>query len=365
MSTNEPAKILIVDDEPYISELMSRWLTSEGYECARASSAEMAIGLLEEREFHLVVTDIMMPGMSGLELLALIRKDYPDVVVVMVTAVDDRKTGILALELGAYGYVIKPFEKNEVLINIANALQRRQVTKLSQQYDRHLAEHVEQHVTQTRQREQLLLKVIASVGRRHGETEAHIQRIGRCSSVVAEIRGTGWTMKQCEDIGLAAAMHDIGKTGIPDSILLKPGDLTREEREIMEKHTQLGQSLLQISDDPLFLMAREIALFHHEKWDGSGYPHGLAGEAIPEWARIVTVCDVFDALTHKRVYREALTESAAVAVMMTMKGRSFDPMTLDAFLDTLPKIRQIQDELLDEDWQQEESLRVHRVGYEV
>jgi putative two-component system response regulator len=361
MSTSEPAKILVVDDEPYICELISRWLRSEGHECTSASSAEMAIDLLEEQVFHLVVTDIMMPGMSGLELLTLIRKKYPDVVVVMVTAVDDRKTGILALELGAYGYVIKPFEKNEVLINIANALQRRQVAKLSQQYDRHLAEHVEQNVTQTRQRERLLLKVIAAVGSRHGETEAHILRVGRYSSVLAEVRGAGWTMKQCEDIGFAASMHDIGKTSIPDNILLKPGDLTREEREVMEKHTQLGQALLQVSDDPLFLMAREIALFHHEKWDGSGYPHGLVGEAIPEWARIVAVCDVFDALTHRRVYREALTESAALAVMMTMKGRSFDPVTFDAFLETLPKIRQIQQELVDEDWHRDESLYVQNV----
>jgi putative two-component system response regulator len=354
MPTNEPVKILVVDDEPYICELIQRWMTAEGYECATAFNGEMAVELLQEEEFHLVVTDIMMPGMSGLDLLTLIRKEYPDVVVVMVTAIDDRKTGILALELGACGYVIKPFEKNEILINVANALQRREVTKLSQQYDHHLTEHVEQHVVEVHQREQLLLRVIAAVGSRHGETEAHVLRVGRCSSLMAEVRGTGWTMKQCEDIHLAAAMHDIGKTGIPDSILLKPADLTRDERAVMQRHTQFGQALLQVSDSPLFVMAREIALFHHEKWDGSGYPHGLVGEAIPEWARIVAVCDVYDALTHRRVYREALSESAAVSVMMTLKGRHFDPLTLDVFLDLLPKIRQVQQELVDENWQREE-----------
>ncbi len=134
------------------------------------------------RRVSLVITDIMMPGMSGLDLLTLIRKDYPDVVVVMVTAIDDRNTGIRALELGAYGYVIKPFERNEVLINVANALQRREVTRLSKQYDRHLSEHVEQNAEQIYQREQLILKVIAAVGSRHGETEAHLLRVGRSSS---------------------------------------------------------------------------------------------------------------------------------------------------------------------------------------
>jgi putative two-component system response regulator len=359
MPTNEPARILIVDDEPYICELMSRWLTSEGYQCATAFTAEMAIERIQEQEFHLVITDIMMPGMSGLDLLSLIRKDYPEVAVIMVTAIDDRKTGILALELGAYGYVIKPFDRNEVLINVANALQRRQVTRLGQQYDRHLANHVDQHVAQIRQREQLLVRVIAAVGGRHGETEAHLLRVGRYSSLVAEAWATGWTMKQCEDMGLAAGLHDIGKTRIPDGILLKPGDLSREERTIMQRHTQFGRALLQISDAPLFLMAQDVALFHHEKWDGSGYPRGLVGEAIPEQARIVAVCDVFDALTHRRVYREAFSESAAVSVMMTLKGRHFDPKILEAFLDLLPNIRQIQQELPDESWQEDEQLFIN------
>jgi cyclic di-GMP phosphodiesterase len=361
MQTNEPSRILVVDDEPYICELISRWLTSEAYECAIAFSAQMAIALLQEQEFHLVIADIMMPGMSGLDLLSLIRKDFPDVVVVMVTAIDDRETGILALELGAYGYVIKPFERNEILVNVANALQRRQVARLGRQYDLHLAERVDLHAIEINQRELLLLKLIAAAGSRHGETEAHLLRVGRVSSLIAEVRGTGWTMKQCEDISLAAGLHDIGKTGIPDSILLKPGDLTREERSIMERHTQFGRALLQISDAPLFRMAQDIALFHHEKWDGSGYPRGLIGEAIPEWARIVAVCDVYDALTHKRVFRDALSESAAVSVMMSLKGSHLDPVTLDAFMDLLPEIQQIRKELPDEDWGRDDSLKINGI----
>lgn len=355
MISSQSARILIVDDEPYICELISRWLMSEGYECASAFSGEMALSLLNEEEFHLLIADIMMPGMSGLDLLATLRKTHPEVVVVMVTAIDDRKTGILALELGAYGYIIKPFEKNEVLINVAAALQRRQMAQISQQYDRHLAEHVEQHVAQIRQREQMLLKMISAAGSRHGETEAHILRVGRSSSLVADACGAGWTMKQCEDIGLAAAMHDVGKIGIPDAILLKPGNLTREERSIMETHTRLGEAILRISDSPLFLMAGEIALSHHERWDGSGYPHGLVGERIPKWARVVAVCDVYDALTHKRVFREAFTEEAALSIMTEQKRKHFDPKIFEVFLSLLPGIRQIHAELADEHWMRQET----------
>lgn len=356
MSTGQSARILVVDDEPHICSLVSRWLTSEGYSCSSAFSGEMAIELLDKQEYHLVLSDIMMPGMSGLDLLTVVRKVRPDVAVIMITAIDDRKTGILALELGAFGYLTKPFEKNEVLINVANALQRREMARLSQQYDRHLATHVEQHAAQLRQREQMLVRILAVAGSRHGETEGHIVRIGRYSSLIADARGAGWTMKQCEDIGLAAAMHDIGMIGIPDSILLKPGDLTREDRTVMERHTQIGETLLGGSDAPQFVMAREIALSHHEKWDGSGYPQGLSGEAIPEWSRVVAICDVYDALTHKRIYREALTEDTAVTYMIEQKGRHFDPGILEVFLNVLPELRKIRNECPDENWQSRQLL---------
>jgi putative two-component system response regulator len=316
----------------------------------------MAIDILEKHEFHLVLSDIMMPGMSGLDLLTIMRKTHPDIALIMVTAIDDRKTGILALELGAFGYIIKPFEKNEVLINVANALQRREMAQLGKQYDQRLTDYVENHVAQIRQRESILLKMIASAGARHGESEAHIFRVGRCSSIVAEAWGAGWTMKQCEDIDFAAALHDIGKIAVPDEILLKAGELTREERMVMEKHTQVGEALLKGCDSSKLIMAREIALYHHEKWDGSGYPHGLAGHAIPEWARVVAVCEVYDALTHRRMYREAFTEDIAVSYLIEQKGRRFDPEIVEVFLHVLPQIRKTRNEFPDGDWRSLNSL---------
>ncbi|HMK36444.1 MAG TPA: HD domain-containing phosphohydrolase [Desulfomonilaceae bacterium] len=350
MNTNKNARILIVDDEPYICELLARWITSEGHRCVVTFSAEAALEILDGQSFELVITDIMMPGMSGLDLLATIKKAHPDTAVIMVTAVDDRKTGVLALELGAFGYVIKPFEKNEVLINVSNALQRRQFTLLYRQYDRNLSEHVDRQSEHVRQGEQILLKMIAEAGRRHGETEAHLLRVGRCSSLLADALAAGWTMKQCQDISLAAALHDIGKIGIPDSILMKPGNLTHEEITIMQTHTVLAEKLLGISDSSALVMGRSVALYHHENWDGSGYPKGLTGEAIPQEARITAVCDTYDALTRKRSYRDAWTEEDALAIMVEQKGKRFEPKILDVFFDVLPAIRQLFTELHDEDW---------------
>ena len=340
---SKAAKILIVDDERDVCELLSRWLTSEGYSCDTANNGQMAVQLLEQKDFDLLISDIMMPGMSGIDLLTNIRTRFPDVAVIMVTAVDDRKTAIITLGLGAYGYVIKPFDKNEIVINVANALERRRVTLLSQDYERSLEAKVEERTGQVRQREEeIVLRLISAVCNRDDETGSHIRRIGLYSGAMA--KSLGWTPESVHDIRLAAPMHDVGKIGIPDTILLKPGRLTREEFDVIKTHTTIGAAILDGSDVPLLQTAREIALSHHEKWDGSGYPQGLIEDATPESARIVSVVDVYDAMVNDRVYRPALPEDEALSLMKIGKGKHFDPKILDCFLELLTEIRRIREE---------------------
>jgi cyclic di-GMP phosphodiesterase len=347
MNHEQATKILVVDDEPHVCELLSRWLTAEGYSCDVASDGEAAIELLKREQHHLVVSDIMMPGMSGVDLLTIMKTIFPDVAVIMVTAVDDRKTAIMTLELGAYGYVIKPFDRNEILINVANALERRRLNLLSREYEQSLEREVREKTREIREREQeIVLRLISASGFRDDETGAHIRRIGLYASVIA--KDMGWDKESVSDIRLAAAMHDVGKIGILDSILLKPGKLTPEEFETMKTHTTIGARLLGSSNIPLLHMAKEIALSHHEKWDGTGYPNGLAREAIPESGRIVALADVYDALVMDRVYRPAIPEPEALNMMTSNRGTYFEPRLFDRFMALLPEIRRIRQEVQDE-----------------
>lgn len=348
MIERQTVSILIVDDEPDIGRILSAWLMKAGYDCATATTGEQALELLQSRKFQLVVSDIMMPGMSGIDLLTCVKESFQDVAVVLVTAVDDRKTAIMTLELGAYGYVIKPFDRNEILINVANALERRRLTLLSRKYEESLESEVRAKTREIREREEeIVLRLISASGFRDDETGAHIKRIGLYAAVVAT--DLGWKQESVADIRLAAAMHDVGKIGISDSILLKPGKLTPEEFEVMKTHATIGARLLGSSNIPLLRLAKEIALSHHEKWDGSGYPNGLAGEAIAQSGRIVAIADVYDALVMKRVYRPAIPEPEALAMMTSNRGTHFDPGIFDRFMALLPEIRRIRQEVQDEE----------------
>ncbi|MFH0825192.1 MAG: HD domain-containing phosphohydrolase [Pseudomonadota bacterium] len=339
-------RILVVDDEPNICEILSRWLTAEGYDCLSAPDGEAALEMLGTDEFNLMISDIMMPRMSGIDLLTMVGKRYPRVAVIMVTGVDDRKTAVLALELGAYGYVIKPFQRNEVIINVFNALERKAASLIAEEYDQKLQEKIGQLKSELLKRDEtLILNLISAAGRRHGETRAHLNRVGLYSEALAGIVGSGWTLKAVEDIRIAAAMHDVGKVAIPDAVLLKPGPLSTEEFEVMKDHSRIGAGILSGIDSPVLDMAREIALHHHENWDGSGYPGGLAEERIPKTARIVAICDSYDALTHSRVYRSAYSPEKAMEIMTAGRGIRFDPRALDAFHRINQTILRIQGEV--------------------
>ena len=338
------SRILIVDDEPYIRELIQRCLELEGYRCTTAPHAEAALDALGGGDFELLVSDIHMPGMSGMELLGIVRQRFPDIAVLMVTGVDDRKVGIQALRLGAFGYLIKPFDVNELAINVANALQRRQLVLLSQATQDRLEGEVRRRTSQIRRREEeIALRLVAAAEFRDTDTGTHVRRIGLYSAALAQM--LGWSPAQVDDLRVAAMMHDIGKIGVPDSILLKPGPLLPDEFEIIKQHTVIGARILERSEIGLLEMAREIALSHHERWDGGGYPAGITGETIPEAARIVAVCDVYDALVHDRIYRRALPEHEVLELLQSQRGHHFDPRILDPFLAEVVVFRTIREEV--------------------
>ena len=338
--------ILVVDDEPLISDIIAKCLEAEGYDCDISNSADEALGKLEEKKFSLVISDIMMPGKTGIELLTLIKGKYPDMAVIMVTAVDDRKTAVKALQLGAYGFVIKPFDLNEIAISVVNALERRRLYIQSRQYEARLENDVRLRTADVHRREEeICLRLTSACEYRDTETGSHNRRLGMyCYLLAGEL---GWEEGLRDEIRIAACMHDIGKIGVPDVILFKEGLLTLHEFEIIKTHTTIGAQILSGSDISLLNMARDIALSHHEKWAGTGYPGALVGEMIPESARMVAILDVYDALVHERVYRQALTEDETLAIMAKDRGTHFDSRIFDAFLHIIPEIKKYRLAILD------------------
>ncbi len=339
MPSNE--RILVVDDEDLVSDIIAKCLEAEDYDCDKADCAEAALESLKKIEYALVVSDINMPGKSGIELLSIIKDQYPDVAVVMVTAVDDRKIAIQALQLGAFGYVIKPFDLNEMIICVVNALKRRQLMLQSKEYESRLEKEVRERTAELHYREdEICYRLTAACEYRDEETGSHNRRLGLYASVLA--KELGWSKKGVDEIRVAASMHDIGKIGVPDYILFKQGRLSAEEFKIIKTHTLIGAKILADSDISLLDMAKRIALFHHEKWDGSGYTQRLKGKDIPEVARIVSIIDVYDALVHDRIYRPAIPEDKSLEIMEKDKGTHFDPDIFEIFLNVLPQLRDIR-----------------------
>lgn len=339
INTSE-ARILAVDDEKDLCDLVTIWLRREGISCDQAYCVDEAISLMHNTHYDLVISDITMPGKSGIELLSIVRENFPSTAVIMATAVDNRETALLTLEKGAFGYTIKPFDRNEFVINIINALERRRIILEHENYERHLEQEVRDRTEDIRNREeQIALHLISASGYRDEETGQHIKRIELYGAILAN--KMGWNQEKIDYMRVAGPMHDVGKIGIPDEILRKPGKLTLEEFEIIKQHPQIGAQILEGSSIPLLQMAHDIALYHHEKWDGSGYPYGLKKDDIPVSAQIVALVDVYDALSNDRVYRDALPEEKVLSIMEEGKGCHFNPHAFESFLEVLPALREI------------------------
>jgi putative two-component system response regulator len=320
-------------------------LAIKGFSSRTCDGGAQALQAIAAGDFDLVISDINMPGMSGIELLSRVRKSHPDIAFIMLTAVDDHATAVRSLELGAFGYIIKPFEANELFINVTNSLRRRELEMERDRYEERLEHEVRERTAEIRAtQEEVIVRLVTASGFRDEETGEHIRRMGEYAAILA--RAIGWSLNAVDEMRLAATMHDVGKMGVADAILRKPGKLTPEEFERMKEHTRIGARILEGSRIPLMRLARDIALYHHEKWTGGGYPEGLAGEAIPLPARIVAVCDVYDALVNDRVYRKALPEEQALAIINEGRGTHFDPGVVDIFLGQLPEIRAIRNKFI-------------------
>jgi putative two-component system response regulator len=350
----EAGELLVVDDQPEVRHVLERILVAGGHRCRTAGSVGEARRAIDAVEPQLVLCDIDMPGESGLVLVEHLARHHPDVAVLMVTAVDDPSVADEALDDGAFGYVIKPFERNEILIGVRAALRRR-AAALAERAEREvLTRAVAERTAQLQASLHQLDDASAALGRseerslrqlacaaefRDPETSQHLERMSRYSALLGA--AAGLEPERCELLRLASPMHDVGKIGIPDEILLKDGPFTAADRAVMERHPVLGHEILAGGSSPLLEMAALVALHHHEKVDGSGYPSGLRGEDISIEGRIVAVADVFDALTSARRYKGAMTVEAACGVMREGRGTHFDARLLDLFFSCLDEVERI------------------------
>lgn len=320
-------RVLCVDDDPHVRSLIQRMVIEAGYDCAEAGTVADARTLLAQQEFSVVLCDIGLPGQSGFELLDELGRTRPDIATVVVSGHDHAGIVDAALALGAYGYVTKPFTANELMIDISNALHRRR-------YEAERREAADSALQ--RAYAGTLSRLSRAVEYHDGATGSHLERVG---TYTAEIAGAlDLPEAQVELLRLAAPLHDIGKIAIGDRILRKTGMLTDEERALMEQHTDIGRDLLGGSGSDLLELAATIAWTHHERWNGSGYPRGLEGDAIPLAGRIVAVADVFDALSSDRPYRPRLSVAEARAWIVDGSGRAFDPDVVDAFVRSLEAV---------------------------
>ena len=328
--------ILIADDEEAIREVVSTLLESQGYACKTCPDGRVALESFRDGSFDLVLSDIVMPEMNGLKLLAALRQEDPDVPVIMVTAMHDISIALEAIRAGAYDYILKPFEKDQLYMSVRRALEHRRLVLENRTYQsglEHLvAERTQQLSIALQDLEQSYDYTLEALGSaldaKDAETEGHCQRVTAFTITIAKAMGVDKGLLR--HIARGAFLHDIGKMGIPDQILRKPSPLTHEEREIMRRHCEIGYAVLERI--PFLKEAAEIVLAHQECYDGSGYPRGLKGEQIPLGARIFAVADTLDAMISDRPYRKALPISAARDEIQRFSGTQFDPRVVEVFL---------------------------------
>jgi response regulator RpfG family c-di-GMP phosphodiesterase len=329
-------RILIVDDEQAIRRLLSDGLGLEGFECSDTSGATEALELLATQAFDTVISDLRMPGTSGLELLKAVREKHPQVAFLMATGVNDVRVGIQAMKAGADDYLVKPFQLEEVFTALDRAIERKRLEREVENYRQRLEEMVDQRTRQLQAAlkrveqayDETLEALSAVLDLRDNETAGHSRRvIGYCLEIAQAI---GCSSEQFKTIARGVYLHDIGKFGIPDAILRKPGKLTEEEMAIMETHVRIGYEL--VCRIAFLAGSAQLVLTHHERYDGTGYPQGLLGDEIPLSARIFAVADALDAMTSDRPYRRALPYSAAREEIVRESERQFDPNVVKGFL---------------------------------
>jgi len=317
-------KILIVDDEPVNLKVLNNIL-KDAYKLTFAKSGQEALRLVNKEKPDLILLDVMMPGMTGYDVCEYLKKQplYQSIPIIFVTALSDTIDEAKGLNMGAADYISKPVSPAVVKARVKTHLSLISIEELK------------------RSRLQIIQRLGKASEYKDNETGMHVMRMSHYSKIIA--LAYGYTNQQADDLFHAAPMHDIGKIGIPDEIMLKPGKLTKDEFEQMKKHPEIGAEILGDSDSELLILAKEVAMTHHEKWDGSGYPNQLKGEDIPIAGRIVALADVFDALTSVRPYKDAWPITEAIEFIRAQKNKHFDPVLVDLLeqeLDSIIAIKQ-------------------------
>lgn len=338
------ATVLIVDDQEGARALLRAMLEARGHTCVEATTGAEARRALADHAVDLVLCDVSLGPESGLELVQDLRGFHPDTAVLMVSGIDDPAVWELALDVGCYGYLTKPVRESELAISVANALRRRELELAAQERRRELERVVAERTASLRELvrelkasqhelasayEETVRRLALAAEYRDVGSARHVERMSSYCALIATQLGLDG--ERSEELRLAALLHDVGKIAIPDSILCTPGALSSEEWEQVRRHPELGFQLLAGSGSRLLELAASIALTHHERLNGAGYPRGLQGEEIPLEGRIAAVADVFDAVTSERIYQRALGPEEARAILEAGRGTLFDPAVLDAF----------------------------------
>lgn len=321
--------ILVVDDDEQIRHMLGRLLSRHGYACTLAADGAEARKCLDEQAFDLVLCDLKMPGESGIDLARHIVSAYEDTAIIFITGVDDPNVADVAIETGAYGYIIKPFNPNELIINIRNALRRRELEIFNRRYRLNLEQMVEKRTASLQKAMEGIIRAMSlAVESRDPYTSGHQQRVGNLSAVLAEKMGL--SADRIRGVQMAGNIHDLGKISIPAEILSKPSRLTDVEFALIKTHPRVGYDILKEIEFPWPIA--QMVHQHHEKINGSGYPRGLSGEDILLEARILCVADVVEAIASHRPYRPALGIDTALKEISDNAGKLYDPDAAKACL---------------------------------
>jgi putative nucleotidyltransferase with HDIG domain len=330
-------RVLVVDDDLAIRQLLATKLKFSGFSATACGSGEEALKILSNESFDAIISDLNMPGISGLEVLAEAHRKFPHTAFLMATGVGDVSVGVAAMKQGAADYILKPFQMEAVVVSLRRALETKRMEAELERYRHHLEEMVEQRTKQLKAAmrrieytyDETLEALAAALDLRDNDTAGHSRRVTLYALEMA--RRLNFNPDQLKQLERGAYLHDIGKIGIPDSILLKPGKLTPEETAVMQTHVRIGYELM--SRVAFLSSASQIVLTHQECYDGTGYPQGLMGEEIPLGARIFSIADTLDAILSDRPYRLGRPYSVARAEIERESGKQFDPQVVTAFLE--------------------------------
>jgi len=358
-NANQPeARVLVVDDMPENILILQRFLAPMGYQVECATSGEDALAMVADSPPDVILLDIVMPGMNGFEVCRRLKEnpETQHIPVVIITGMGDKDTNLKAVESGADDFLIKPFDRILLEARIRASSKTKMLHDSLVQHKNELELTVAERTEQVVLTQQVTVFALAKLAEsRDNETGDHLERMrSYARDLAAEVikldkYRDGHGGAYVEEIYKSTPLHDIGKVGIPDRILLKPGKLTPQEFEIMKQHAMIGGDTLKAADieagrDSFLAMGRDIAYYHHEKWDGSGYPFGLAGESIPLCARIAALADVYDALSTRRPYKEPFGHDKSRSIILDGRGSHFDPDIVDAFLTLEKRFVEIREE---------------------